>query len=61
MPDSAAVASPCTGVCQLNAAELCQGCGRSLAEIAVWGTASEAQRQAIVNHARTRVEQKLNR
>jgi predicted Fe-S protein YdhL (DUF1289 family) len=31
-----AVLSPCTGVCQLDASGLCEGCHRSAAEIASW-------------------------
>ena len=42
-------ASPCTGLCRLDAAQQhCLGCGRSLAEIAAWGTASPAARRAIL-------------
>jgi uncharacterized protein len=41
-------ASPCINVCVMNPqTALCDGCQRSLDEIAVWGSASEAQKRAI--------------
>ncbi|GJD59559.1 DUF1289 domain-containing protein [Methylobacterium dankookense] len=41
--------SPCTKVCVLDARTgLCQGCGRTRDEIALWGSLSEAQRLAIM-------------
>ncbi|HSC59934.1 MAG TPA: DUF1289 domain-containing protein [Rhizomicrobium sp.] len=40
------ISSPCTKVCTIDAASrLCMGCGRSLEEIARWGSLSEAERQ----------------
>lgn len=46
------VKSPCIGVCEIAAAGpakgLCHGCLRSLEEIAGWGSASEALREAIL-------------
>ena len=40
------ISSPCTKVCTIDAASrLCMGCGRSLEEIARWGSMSEAERQ----------------
>lgn len=47
--------SPCTGVCQLDGLGVCQGCGRTLAEIAEWTTAGEARQREIVAAARTRL------
>jgi len=44
-------ASPCTGVCQLDAADICLGCGRSLAEIAAWSQADGPRRRQIVGNA----------
>ena len=42
------VLSPCIGVCTMDAASgLCQGCLRTLGEIAAWSSASEAQRRDI--------------
>ncbi|NKI71304.1 DUF1289 domain-containing protein [Collimonas pratensis] len=41
-------ASPCINVCVMNPhTALCDGCQRSLDEIAAWGGASEAQKRAI--------------
>ena len=40
--------SPCINVCVMNPrTALCDGCQRSLDEIAMWGGASEAQKRAI--------------
>lgn len=41
------VASPCRRRCCLNEADRCLGCGRLLAEILEWGTASEERRLII--------------
>ena len=35
--------------------KLCQGCGRSMAEIARWGSLSEAERLAIMAKLRERL------
>src|SRR3546814_13194313 len=41
--------SPCNGVCRIDEPSgWCIGCGRSLAEIAQWPTATNAQRSLIV-------------
>jgi predicted Fe-S protein YdhL (DUF1289 family) len=43
------VSSPCTKVCTIDSASrLCLGCGRSLEEIARWGSMSEAERLEIM-------------
>lgn len=47
-PEPADVASPCTGVCVIGDDDWCEGCARTLAEIAGWSTASFDQRRAIV-------------
>ncbi len=40
--------SPCISVCRMNAATgLCEGCCRTLDEIARWGRASEEEKRAI--------------
>ena len=46
---TAAVASPCVNVCQMDAASgWCRGCARSLGEIAGWGSAPpELQRRIL--------------
>jgi predicted Fe-S protein YdhL (DUF1289 family) len=43
-----AIVSPCTGVCAIDAGDLCRGCGRSLDEIAAWGTMTPAERDAVM-------------
>ncbi|MDP4025114.1 DUF1289 domain-containing protein [Methylobacterium sp. NEAU 140] len=41
--------SPCTKVCVLDdAVGLCRGCGRTRAEIAAWGSMTEAARRAVM-------------
>lgn len=41
--------TPCIKVCVIDpASKLCEGCGRTLAEIAQWGRLSEAERLAIM-------------
>jgi len=59
MPEqpSKAPASPCTGVCQIDAETgLCAGCLRSLAEIAAWGAASADEQRRILEAVRVRRE-----
>jgi predicted Fe-S protein YdhL (DUF1289 family) len=38
-------ATPCIGVCRMDADGLCQGCRRTLAEIARWGTMNDDDRR----------------
>jgi predicted Fe-S protein YdhL (DUF1289 family) len=48
-------ASPCTKVCVMDAEQrYCEGCLRTLAEIARWGEMSESERAAVVVQLRTR-------
>lgn len=43
------IGSPCTGVCRIGAATgLCEGCYRSLDEIARWSTMSPDARRAVM-------------
>lgn len=55
MPGTAAprgaggVASPCVGVCVVGADGLCEGCLRSLEEIAAWGGMSDGERRAVLS------------
>ncbi len=43
------VSSPCVRVCIVDGASgLCEGCGRTLKEIARWGAMSEEERRAIM-------------
>jgi uncharacterized protein len=44
----AVVPSPCISVCRMDAASgLCQGCFRTLDEIAAWGLAADEDKRAI--------------
>ncbi|GAC1631343.1 MAG: hypothetical protein NVS9B10_24690 [Nevskia sp.] len=49
------VASPCTGICTLNAENVCVGCGRRIDEIAEWGRALESRKRRIVELAALRL------
>jgi predicted Fe-S protein YdhL (DUF1289 family) len=43
------ISSPCSRICIVDPATgICEGCGRTLAEIARWGTMNEAERRAIM-------------
>ena len=49
------VASPCTGVCRIAAdSGLCEGCRRTLAEIAAWSAMDDGQRLAVWRELRAR-------
>lgn len=53
------VESPCVGVCVIDEASgLCEGCLRTLDEIALWGSSSPAQRREVLARidARRRVD-----
>ncbi|HEX4871689.1 MAG TPA: DUF1289 domain-containing protein [Nevskiaceae bacterium] len=54
-PPAAEPASPCIGVCQLDAARVCLGCGRAIDEIAAWPLASPEQRENIRREAARRL------
>jgi predicted Fe-S protein YdhL (DUF1289 family) len=44
-----AVRTPCIAICQVDRARsICIGCGRTLAEIAAWGSASESWRDSVM-------------
>ena len=47
--------SPCVQLCALDTAGICLGCGRSLDEIAQWGSAPAATRWDIWLAARERL------
>jgi predicted Fe-S protein YdhL (DUF1289 family) len=49
------LASPCVRNCCLDDDNVCMGCGRSLAEIVQWGTASDADKTAILARSRERL------
>lgn len=46
--------SPCVKICELNKADICVGCGRTRAEIAVWSSAPDARKAQIVAMATRR-------
>ena len=47
--------SPCIGVCVINEASgLCEGCLRTLEEIATWGSSNPAQRRQVLARIDTR-------
>ena len=49
------VLSPCISVCRIDQkAGLCEGCYRTLDEIAVWPELPDAQRRQIIREARQR-------
>lgn len=53
----AAIQTPCVNVCAMNeAAGLCTGCGRTLAEIAAWGSLSDPERDAIMRALPARLD-----
>ena len=48
MSDAASVPSPCTNVCRMNASTgLCEGCMRTLDEIAGWSTMNGDEKLAV--------------
>lgn len=49
MDAPAQISTPCINVCMVSGMTgLCEGCGRTLAEIAQWGRLSEPERKAIM-------------
>ena len=53
------VPSPCRDICELDSANVCLGCGRTLGEIAEWTRADSERRLQIRAAARARVERVL--
>ena len=47
--------SPCIRVCQLEA-DVCVGCGRTIAEIMAWSTMSATERQAVMERVPPQAE-----
>ncbi len=58
-PQPTTVPSPCRDVCQLDQAGICQGCGRTLGEIAEWTRVDNTRRLEICAAARARIERAL--
>lgn len=51
-----AIETPCVKRCSIDpATRLCTGCGRSLDEIAAWGSLSPAGRRAIMDRLSARM------
>ncbi|MCA3261545.1 MAG: DUF1289 domain-containing protein [Telmatospirillum sp.] len=46
------VESPCVNVCKLDAARVCIGCGRSVAEIRDWKGSSDGAKRRVVERIR---------
>jgi predicted Fe-S protein YdhL (DUF1289 family) len=53
--------SPCVKLCVLDARGICEGCGRTLDEIAAWPGANEAQRAAMAAMAASRRRERKER
>jgi predicted Fe-S protein YdhL (DUF1289 family) len=47
--------SPCINVCQLDAEDMCIGCGRLIGEIAAWSRMSLDERRAVCEAAAQRL------
>jgi predicted Fe-S protein YdhL (DUF1289 family) len=48
LPQTGSVPSPCINVCRMDAATgWCEGCQRTLSEIACWGGLGDAEKRAI--------------
>lgn len=53
--------SPCKAICKLDTnASVCTGCGRTLGEIAEWGTATAKRQHEIVWRALVRMGSKAS-
>lgn len=57
---SESLASPCVDICELNAGNVCRGCGRSLAEIAEWPAAADARKAQILQNCRHRLTEQTH-
>lgn len=50
-----AVASPCNSVCRMDPASgFCEGCLRTIDEIASWGTMTDERRRAVLDELQRR-------
>jgi uncharacterized protein len=57
MTEMAPISSPCVKICVFDQPSgLCEGCGRTLGEIAEWGRLDEATRLAIMATLPDRLE-----
>jgi len=48
MADLAPIPSPCTAVCRLGPDQVCDGCGRTIAEIVTWASLDAAERGRVL-------------
>jgi predicted Fe-S protein YdhL (DUF1289 family) len=48
------VSSPCVNICEVNDANICTGCYRSLDEISTWSSLSNSEQKIIVLQANKR-------
>ena len=48
--------SPCISICVLDEDDICQGCYRSAEEITDWFMASDAQKRAVIERAKERLD-----
>lgn len=53
-----AVPSPCTGICRLDEKDVCEGCGRTIDEIAAWSSVGNDRRAQILHLAEQRRKSK---
>jgi predicted Fe-S protein YdhL (DUF1289 family) len=54
------VSSPCNGICRIDTdSGLCEGCARSMDEIATWGSSSEERREEILRLVHERMGARL--
>ncbi|MCK8516558.1 DUF1289 domain-containing protein [Methylonatrum kenyense] len=61
MSDNGYPASPCVGRCQMDAQrQYCQGCRRTLAEIAGWSTMDIASRRRVLQELDDRGQMPLD-
>ncbi|MFM7084249.1 MAG: DUF1289 domain-containing protein [Hyphomicrobium sp.] len=50
IPEQAQMDSPCVKVCLINAqTRLCEGCARTIEEIAAWSTYTHEERHVVLN------------
>lgn len=49
MSASVPLLSPCIGICELDAGGVCEGCLRTVAEIATWSAMGAEERQRLMD------------
>jgi predicted Fe-S protein YdhL (DUF1289 family) len=56
--DGGKVPSPCVNICRMDPKTgLCEGCFRTIDEIAQWGTATEAMKRAVWGEIKRRQDE----